>query len=321
MSIFVFPSFSCARCGLAASPKLHGNIGLDNRHAVHLLLSLLLRFQLLVLAEVLDIFRVRQVFLTRVLVVVFLPVVDFVFVLIVAVVARAVAEIRQRETLPNSDGVFCVRDRAAAIRIEELEDFVHSLFFRRSGDGACGLVFQAVGFGDVVARPLVAAVVVVQVEEGAGVEGVDVVLLWNACVSPCLSAHITTPLRLSATPHQPCVGLPSLHRALRVADCARRALVCRRRRPRPGYLISRALLLVLIAHCSSQAHSLSGLSWTIVRARFAFNTAGNLDWHSSILTTFELQRSGIHQKRGCIAPRDYITEKNRRKPLDLTGRV
>jgi hypothetical protein len=43
------------------------------------------------------------------------------------------------------------------------------------------LVFEAVGFEDVVARPLVAAVVVVQVEEGAGVEGVDVVFLWSPC--------------------------------------------------------------------------------------------------------------------------------------------
>jgi hypothetical protein len=49
------------------------------------------------------------------------------------------------------------------------------------GDVAGRLVFEAVGFEDVVARPLVAAVVVVQVEEGAGVEAVDVVFLWSDC--------------------------------------------------------------------------------------------------------------------------------------------
>jgi len=175
-----------ACCGLAAPSKLHWNVGLDNRHAIHLFLPLLLRFQLLVLTEVLNIFRVRQVFLAGVLIVVFLPVVDFVLVLIVAVVAGAVAEVRQREALANADSVFRVRDGAAAVCVEELEDSVHSIFLRLGGDGACGLVFQAVGFEDVVARPLVAAVVVVQVEERAGVEGGDVVLLWNA-----VSAHIT----------------------------------------------------------------------------------------------------------------------------------
>jgi hypothetical protein len=133
-----------------------------------------------VLAEVLDILRVRQILLAGILVVVFLPVVNFVLVLIVAVVAGAVAEIRQFEALGDTDGVLCVGNGAAAIGVEELEDSVHGIVFRFRGDGAGGLVFQAVGFEDVVARPLVAAVVVVQVEEGAGVEGGDVVLLWNA---------------------------------------------------------------------------------------------------------------------------------------------
>ena len=179
-SISVLYPCCCCCCGLAASSKLHGDVGFYNRHAVHLFLPLLLRFQLLVLAEVLDILRVGQIFLASVLVVVFLPVVDFVLVLIVAVVAGAVAKVRQRETLGDTDGVLCVRYSAAAIRIEELEDSVHGIFFRFGGDGAGGLVFQAVGFEDVVARPLVAAIVVVQVKEGAGVEGSDVVLLWNA---------------------------------------------------------------------------------------------------------------------------------------------
>jgi hypothetical protein len=167
-------------CGLAASSKLHGDVGLYNWHAVHLFLPLLLRFHLLVLAEVLDILRVRQVFLASVFVVVLLPVVDFVLVLIVAVVARAVAEIGELEALGDTNRVLCVGNGAAAIRVEELEHSVHGIFFRFRGDGAGGLVFQAVGFEDVVARPLVAAVVVVQVEEGAGVEGGDMVLLWNA---------------------------------------------------------------------------------------------------------------------------------------------
>lgn len=106
-SIPVLYPCSCC-CGLAASSKLHGDVGLYNRHAIHLFLPRLLRFQLLVLAEVLDILRVRQVLLASVLVVVFLPVVDLVLVLIVAVVAGAVAEIRQLEALGDTDGVLSV---------------------------------------------------------------------------------------------------------------------------------------------------------------------------------------------------------------------
>ena len=128
----------------------------------------------------LDIFRVRQVFLAGVLVVVFLPVVDFVLVLIVAVVAGAETEVRQGQAFGDADGVFGVGDCAAAVGVEEVEDFVDRVVFLARVDGAGRFVEEAVGFGDVVARPLVAAVVVVQVEEGAGVEGGDVVLLWNA---------------------------------------------------------------------------------------------------------------------------------------------
>lgn len=172
--------------GLAAPSKLHGNIGFHNRHAIHLLLPLLLRFQLLVFAEMFNVFRVRQVFFARILVVVFLPVVDFVLVLIIAVVAGAETEVGQGEAFGDADGVFGVGDCAAAVGVEEFEDFGYGGVFLGRGDGARGFVEQAVGFGDVVARPLVAAVVVVEVEEGAGVEGGDVMLLWwNAGSADC----------------------------------------------------------------------------------------------------------------------------------------
>jgi hypothetical protein len=227
-----------AACGLAAPSKLHGDIGFYDRHAIHLFLPLLLRFQLLVFAKMLDIFRVRQVFLARVLVVVFLPVVDLILVLVVAVVAGSETEVRQREPFGYADGVFRVRHGAAAVSVEELEDFVHGVFFLLRGDVVGRLVFQAVGFGDVVARPLVAAVVVVQVEEGAGVEGGDVVLLWNAGQPIAISCAIKV-----VPPHRTCVWSPSLHRPLRAVVCGRRAPGCRRLRPGPVYLISHALLL------------------------------------------------------------------------------
>lgn len=185
--------------GLCASSKLPGNVGLDDRHAVHLLLSFLLRLQLLMLPEVLDVFGVRQVFLSCVLVVVFLPVVNLVFVLIVTVVSRTVAKVGQREAFGDTNGVLCVRDGAAAVCVEELEHLVHGVLFLLRWDVLSGLILEAVGLEDVVARPLVAAVVVVEIEERASVERIDVVLLWNV-VSPL----ILRPLRLILlTSHMP----------------------------------------------------------------------------------------------------------------------
>jgi hypothetical protein len=91
------------------------------------------------------------------------------------------------------------------------------------------LVFEAVGFQDVVARPLVAAVVVVQVEEGAGVEAADVVFLWSSCGQSNAIKVVSFLLLLN---YQPCVGSSSLRREILWAfGRASRAPVCRPRGP------------------------------------------------------------------------------------------
>jgi hypothetical protein len=77
------------------------------------------------------------------------------------------------------------------------------------GDVAGRLVFEAVGFEDVVARPLVAAVVVVQVEEGAGIEAVNVVFLWGDCGQPMpsrLFGHFPSLLTSHVSGCPVCIG-------------------------------------------------------------------------------------------------------------------
>lgn len=110
---------------------------------------------------------------------VLLPVVDFVFVLVVTVVSRSEAEVGECEAFSNTDSVLCVGDGAAAVRVEEVKDLVYGVFLLLCTDVPRGLVLEAVRLEDVVARPLIAAVIVVEVEERAGVERADVVLLWN----------------------------------------------------------------------------------------------------------------------------------------------
>lgn len=131
------------------------------------------------LAEVLDVLGVCQVLFPRVFVMVFLPVVDFVFVLVVTVVSGAEAEVGKCEAFGNTYSVLCIGDGAAAVRVEEIEDLVHGVFLLLCADVPRGLVLEAVCLEDVVARPLVAAVIVMKVEERAGVERADVMLLWN----------------------------------------------------------------------------------------------------------------------------------------------
>lgn len=75
--------------GSASTPKLHGNVGLDDGHTVHLFLSRLRCLHLLVLTEVLNVFRMRQVFHFRVCTVILLKVVDLILIFIVAVMTGA----------------------------------------------------------------------------------------------------------------------------------------------------------------------------------------------------------------------------------------
>lgn len=94
----------------------------------------------------LDILWMDQIFLFCVLVVVFLKVMDLVLVLVVAVVSRTVAEVREFEALGFADGVFGKGDGAGQVAVEELNDFLDGGFFVCLGDVGCGGVEETVGF-------------------------------------------------------------------------------------------------------------------------------------------------------------------------------
>jgi len=78
--------------------------------------------------------------------------------------------------LRGADGVLGEGDRAAAISVEEVYDLLRCPVFLFLRDMVRGFVEETVSLLDVFGRPLVAAVEVVEVEEGAGVEGGYVVL-------------------------------------------------------------------------------------------------------------------------------------------------
>ena len=154
----------------AIPSKLGRYIRFNNRHPIQHILRLLLRFHLLVLAEMFDILRMNQVLLSRVLVVILLEMMDLILVLVIPVVAWPKPEIRQFNALVVAFDEFPQGDGVAVVLVVELDYLAYCFAFFELRDVVGGFVSQAVGFEDVLGCPLAAAVVVVEVEEGAGVE-------------------------------------------------------------------------------------------------------------------------------------------------------
>lgn len=127
----------------------------------------------------LDIFRMNQVFLFRVLIVIFLEMVNLILVLVIAVMSGTVTKIRQFDALRVTYRKLCEGDRPTLIAIVEREDLLYSLVLVVLRDVVRAFVFEAVGFEDVFGCPFVTTVVVVEVEEGARVEGGYVMLLCS----------------------------------------------------------------------------------------------------------------------------------------------
>lgn len=95
-------------------------------------------------------------------------------------VTRPGAKVGQLHAVIGRLNVFFLADIATVILIEQLEYNLDDLVLLRLWDCGSTLVEETVGLADVVGRPLAGAVVVVQGEEGTGVEGGDVVLLCDS---------------------------------------------------------------------------------------------------------------------------------------------
>lgn len=142
------------------SSKLAGNIRLDYRHAVHLLLPLLLLLHHLVLAEMLNILGMCQVFKGCIGAVELFKVMDFVFILVIAVMTRTETwfklgwqttdwfhakhtEVWQLDTHSVSFNEFGKRNSAAVVVIVELNHCSYSLVFVLLRDVVRRFVFES----------------------------------------------------------------------------------------------------------------------------------------------------------------------------------
>lgn len=124
----------------------------------------------LVFSEMLDILWVDQIFHPSVFVVVFLKVVDFIFVFIISVVTWSQLGIGQ--LFPGADRVdpSSACDQACAGRVEDFEHIENDAVFGIGGGGLKRLVVEAVGATDLIWGPRSIVVEVMEGEEGRRVE-------------------------------------------------------------------------------------------------------------------------------------------------------
>lgn len=147
----------------------------------HQLQPLLLNLHLLMLAEMLDVLRMRQILQPGILIMIQLPVMDLILVLVVAVVSRARPQIRQGPALVrNKDLELVAIDHPILVIIDQAQNLGNNLLLALLADVLVGVVHEPVGAQDLGRFPLPVRVVVVQREEGGGVEVGDVVLPWES---------------------------------------------------------------------------------------------------------------------------------------------
>lgn len=167
-----YPSPTSCRFDTLLCPfKFFGDIFFYYIPLVHGVNALLCQLHFFVLFEMLNVFGVRQVFKTRVLVVVFLPVVNLILVLVIAVVARPGAKVGQSAVLVvNKDLELVAVDHLVFVVVNQAQDFANNFLLALLRHVLVGLVKKTVRPHDLLGLPLAVAVVIVQLEEGGRVE-------------------------------------------------------------------------------------------------------------------------------------------------------
>lgn len=213
--------------------------------------ALLGRLHLLVLLEVLNVLGVRQVLEARVLIVVLFPVVNLVLVLVVAVVPRSRAKVRQGAVLVVDEHLELVPvDDFVLVVIDQAQYLAHNLLLALLRHVLIGLIKQAVRPHDLLRLPQPVAVVVVEVEEGGCVEVGRVVFLCDKShPNMCQRIHSFLLFLISfALAYQPCVWSSNSHGRRRLASahgCRDRHARGMRRRAQALLLWWRAWLMVM----------------------------------------------------------------------------
>jgi hypothetical protein len=168
---------------LLVHPELSRNVLLHDTRLLRELPRLLCGLHLLVVLEMGDILRMRQVLLLDVIpAVVFFPVVNLILVLGIAVVSRSHAKVRELDVLGVALHELYYGNLAVLVDIEHVEDGLHDRLFLGLGYRGCRGIGQSVCAPDVGCCPDAGAVVVVKREEGRRVVPGNMMLLC------CLSA-------------------------------------------------------------------------------------------------------------------------------------
>ena len=147
---------------LRLSPKLLRNVPLHDRLLLFPQYPLCLVLHHVMFPKVLNILRVDQVFLSRVLVVVFLKVMNLVLVLIVAVVAWPHPEVGEFLAFLQLGHPLVTSDEAGIIGVEDLEHVEYGFVLFVCGSILQGFVVEAICAADFASGP---GAVIVEVVE------------------------------------------------------------------------------------------------------------------------------------------------------------
>lgn len=162
----------------ALLPEFPRNICLHNHHLFHFLHPVLLILQHIVLSEMLDIFRMDQVFLCDIVPTVKLfEMMYFILVLVVAMVAGAESEVREFAPRSVEAHELIACDDAGALEVEDLEYLGRDFGFAGFRNGRGRFVVQAIEAANRGGGPDACIIKIVEGEEGGGIEVVDVVFL------------------------------------------------------------------------------------------------------------------------------------------------
>ncbi|KAH9874623.1 hypothetical protein IAQ61_003813 [Plenodomus lingam] len=136
---------------------------------------------LLVHLEMGNVLRMVQILLFDIIpAVILFKMMDFILILVVAMMSRPHTKIGQLCALLVFAKEFGERDGAVLVDVEHVKDGLDNGSFLALGDGGRGDVFEAVSAADILGRPEPRALVVVQIEEGRCVEAGKVMLLCIA---------------------------------------------------------------------------------------------------------------------------------------------
>lgn len=156
-----------------------GYVRLHDLHTLELFEALHGKILLIMSPEVFDILGVGEVLLLCIFTVELFEVMDLIFIFNVTMMARSESKVGEPGSVRNETHPVVATDDARVGGIKDAEDFAKTLQLAILCHSRIGLVVHAVGLAHFLRGPHSRGIVIVEGEEGGGIEGIDVMFLYE----------------------------------------------------------------------------------------------------------------------------------------------